>query len=113
MQMPCAMVEDHGHKKESNVICLRREEEVDADWRVNKAACILSRDLTPRIRRYNLSNEDIHVGMRFPSGIAAGPVPAEPTGRPAARRSFQQSCKSIQTYSKLFPDIYADTVTIL
>lgn len=56
-------------------------------------------------------NEDIHVGMKFPSGIAAGPVPAEPTGN--ARWSFQQSCKSIQTYSKLFPDIYADIVTVL
>lgn len=66
------------------MICLRRAEKEDADWRVNKAACILSRDLTPRIQRYNLSNEDIHAGMRFPSGIAAGPVPAEPTGRPAA-----------------------------
>lgn len=35
---------------------------------------------------YNLGNEDIHVGMRFPSGIAAGPVPAEPSADPTARR---------------------------
>lgn len=55
----------------------------DADWRarVYKIAFLLVATLVARCpRRHDLGNGDIHAGMRFPSGIAAGPIPAECTG---------------------------------
>lgn len=60
----------------------------------------------------SLGNEDIHAGIRFPSGIARWPGSNRhlPTYlRGVGPRSCQQSCKSIQTYSKLFPDTYTRT----
>lgn len=72
-----------------------------------KQRAFLSRDLSPR--RYNLGDEDIHVGMRFPSGIAAGPVPAESTGCRGARDDPSDSpanrFKHIQSYSPIYTQI--------
>lgn len=50
----------------------------------------VGRDLSPCLpwSIQSRRNEDIRLGMRFPSGIAAGPVPAEPSAAPSGRRRF-------------------------
>lgn len=50
-------------------------------------------------------NQDIRVGMRFPSGIAAGPVPAEPSAAPSRRLLLT----ILQIDSNVFKAILRDT----
>lgn len=68
---------------------------------------MVGRDLSPRLpRRYNLDATKISAsGMRFPSGIAAGPVPAEPSAAPSRRRILT----ILQIDSNVFKAILRDT----